>query len=63
MGQGMALALAGAGIGIAGALGLSPLFAGMLYAVKSNDPATFVVVTVVLTEVALVVSCPHFPRS
>ncbi len=56
MSQGMVLALAGVGIGIAGALGLSRLLAGMLYAVKSNDPATFVVVSVVLTAVALLAS-------
>jgi putative ABC transport system permease protein len=56
VGHGMLLALLGVGIGIAGALALGRLMAGLLYAVKPNDPATFVVVSLVLTVVAFLAS-------
>lgn len=51
--DGMRLALAGAALGIAGALALSRFLSGLLYGVKATDPATFAVVFVSLTAVAL----------
>jgi putative ABC transport system permease protein len=52
--DGMRLALAGAVLGLAGALALSRLMSGLLYGVKATDPATFAVVFVALTAVALI---------
>ncbi|HSP94458.1 MAG TPA: ABC transporter permease [Thermoanaerobaculia bacterium] len=54
--QGMRIALAGAGAGLAGALLLTRLMSTLLYGVGSNDPVTFVLVTLTLTAVALVAS-------
>ncbi|HLN58254.1 MAG TPA: FtsX-like permease family protein, partial [Thermoanaerobaculia bacterium] len=54
--QGMRIALAGAGAGLAGALLLTRLMSALLYGVGSNDPVTFVLVTLTLTAVALVAS-------
>jgi predicted permease len=51
--QGMVLALAGVGVGIAGALGLTRFLFSLLYGVKPADPLTFVVVSMVLSGVAL----------
>lgn len=51
--QGMTLAILGSAIGIAGALALSRLMATLLYGVQPTDPATFIVVAIVLTLVAL----------
>ena len=51
--QGMKMALAGVILGILAALGLTRLMAQMLYGVSSTDPATFVVITTLLTVVAL----------
>ncbi|HEY6290078.1 MAG TPA: ABC transporter permease [Terriglobia bacterium] len=56
VGQGLALAFVGVAIGLAGAFALSRLLAGLLYAVKPTDPATFAVVSLVLTAVALLAS-------
>ena len=51
--DGMRLALAGATLGTAGALALSRFLSGLLYGVEATDPATFAVVFVSLTAVAL----------
>ncbi len=51
--QGMGFALAGIVIGLAAALGLTRLMASLLYDVKPNDPATFLVVAATLGTTAL----------
>ena len=51
--QGMQLVVAGILLGIAGALALTRLMASLLYSVRPTDPATFVVVSVLLALVAL----------
>jgi putative ABC transport system permease protein len=50
--QGMALVLLGVLIGLAGALALTRLLASMLFEVKPRDPATFVVVTLLVIVAA-----------
>jgi putative ABC transport system permease protein len=57
IGQGLRLALAGLAIGAASAFVLARLvssFSHLLYGVGAGDPATFVVVSLVLTAVAIV---------
>ena len=54
--QGMLLAGIGVAIGVGAALGLTRLMAGMIYGVKTWDPATFVTVVVVLSAVSLLAS-------
>jgi predicted permease len=51
--QGMVLAVAGVGLGVAGALGLTRFLSSLLYGVKPADPLTFVVVSMVLSGVAV----------
>jgi putative ABC transport system permease protein len=51
--QGMLLAGIGVVIGVGAALGLTRLMAGMIYGVKTWDPAAFVSVVVVLSAVSL----------
>ena len=56
IGQGLRLALAGVAIGVATALILTRLlssFSHLLYGVGASDPATFLVVSVILTGVAI----------
>jgi putative ABC transport system permease protein len=53
IGQGLVLALMGVGIGLAGALILTRLISKLLYEVSPTDSATFVVVALLLTSVAL----------
>ncbi len=52
--DGLKLVLTGIVLGVAGALVLTRLLARFLYGVLPNDPATFVVVSVILAAVALV---------
>jgi predicted permease len=53
LGQGARMALIGVAVGIAAALGLTRLMANQLFGVTAHDPLTFVVVTILLTLVAL----------
>jgi predicted permease len=50
---GMGLTVIGVGVGVAGALVLTRFLSSLLYGVKPTDPLTFVVVSLVLTGVAL----------
>ena len=51
--QGMSLVIIGVGLGLAGAYATTRLMTSLLFDVPAKDPITFVVVTVVLTIVAL----------
>ena len=52
LGQGMKVALVGIGIGLAGSLALTRLIANQLFEVSPTDPATFVLIAVLLALVA-----------
>jgi predicted permease len=56
LGHGSKLTLAGVAIGIIGALGLTRFLSSLLYDVKPTDPLTFLIVSLVLTGVALLAS-------
>ena len=51
--HGMKMALGGVVLGLVAALGLTRLLSKMVYGVSTTDPATFAVITVLLTTVAL----------
>lgn len=54
VGQGFKLVGAGIVLGLAGALALSRVMTSLLYGVSATDPATFVIITVVIAFVALI---------
>src|SRR5262245_18002868 len=54
--QGLALALIGVALGLAGALALTRVIRNLLYEVSATDPATFVVIALLLVSVAFVAS-------
>jgi putative ABC transport system permease protein len=56
IGEGLRLALIGVGTGILGALVLTRLLSSLLYGVKPTDPLTFVLVSLILTAIALLAS-------
>jgi putative ABC transport system permease protein len=56
VGRGLFLTLMGMIAGLAAAFGLTRLMAGLLFGVRPTDPATFVVVSLVITGVALLAS-------
>lgn len=53
VGRGMFLTLIGVALGLAGALALTRVMAGLLFGVTPTDPATFVVIPLILAGVAL----------
>ena len=52
--NGVTLALIGVGLGVAAAFGLTRLMSSLLYGVSPTDPLTFIVISLILTGVALV---------
>jgi putative ABC transport system permease protein len=56
VGQGFKLTLIGVAVGIAGTFALSRFLSSLLYGIKPRDPLTFMVVSLLLTAVALIAS-------
>ena len=54
--EGLAVTMIGVGVGLAAALGLSRVMAGYVYGIKSTDPLTFAVASLLLMAVALLAS-------
>jgi putative ABC transport system permease protein len=52
--QGLVLTLAGIGVGLVGALALTRLLSGLLFGVRSTDPATFAAIVLLLTFVSMI---------
>jgi putative ABC transport system permease protein len=53
MWQGMALAVIGVALGLIGSFALQRVMKGLLYEVSATDPATFVVISLLLAGAAL----------
>ena len=56
MNQGAVLTLSGIGIGVAGALALTRFLSGMLFEVRQNDPATYILMGLTIALVGLAAS-------
>jgi len=56
LGQSMWMTLAGVGAGVVGSLAVTTFLSTLLFNVRATDPATFVLVAVILTAVALFAS-------
>jgi putative ABC transport system permease protein len=56
VGKGIELSLAGVGIGLVCSAALTRLMASLLYGVRPTDPATFAIVSILMTAVALLAS-------
>jgi putative ABC transport system permease protein len=56
VGQGLVLALIGVAIGVVGAFAVTRLISGLLYGVSPTDSLTFVLVSVLVTGVAMLAS-------
>jgi putative ABC transport system permease protein len=56
IGAGAVLALAGVALGCAGALLLTGVLSGLLFAISPTDPLAFAAVTVILVVVAIIAS-------
>ena len=54
VGRGLLLALTGVAIGLGGAFALTRLMSGLLFGVSATDPVTFIIISLLLTGVALV---------
>jgi putative ABC transport system permease protein len=54
--EGMALALIGVAVGVLGSFAVTRAISGLLYQVSATDPITFIVISLLLTGVALVAS-------
>jgi ABC-type antimicrobial peptide transport system permease subunit len=57
LGEGMKLTLTGLMLGLLGALWLGQASSGLLFGVSPTDPITFLVVSVLLTAVAIAACC------
>jgi putative ABC transport system permease protein len=56
VGQGLRLVAVGVAVGLAGALALTRVMTSLLYGVSATDPATLVIISLVLVAVALLAS-------
>jgi putative ABC transport system permease protein len=56
VGQGLKLVAIGVAVGLAGALALSRVMTSLLYGISATDPATLVIISLVLAAVALLAS-------
>jgi putative ABC transport system permease protein len=54
--EGAAMVAVGIGVGVVGAIALTQLMRALLFDTKATDPATYILVTLVLAIVALVAS-------
>jgi macrolide transport system ATP-binding/permease protein len=53
MGQGMISVLAGVGVGLIAAFALTRIFSSLLFGLSATDPATFTLISLIMTSVAL----------